>query len=368
MADIAALEAAYKVIVNALSPWAVFGSLDSDPEKNLKLRFRQLSRFVHPDQFQNDQKAFYMANEAMAELNSLYDLAKRQVLDGTYGPAASVSRTSNRRKVVSEIVFGEKTYRLFEEVIEGDFCQVFSAEMVDKSGAGESVVLKIPIDRADNDLLDRESDFLRAIQHKSLPVLVDTFKLSDGRKANVLRNIAGGEDLVTVRNMFPSGLPVEHVVWIMDRLLSVLGYIHINQAIHGLIEPANIMVVPANHNGLLIDFTFSILNATQHSAHYTGANDFTAPEVLANKHLKPYPTSDMYSLGLSMLYLLGGDTERILFPSTLDIRVKSFVGEFLVKDPQLRANDAWAYHKKLRALRIDMFGAANQFLNLNLKK
>lgn len=367
VADINALEAAYNAIIQATSPWSVFGDLGSEPTSELKKKYHMLSKIIHPDLFKGNPKAEHMAGEAMGELSRLRDLAASQIAAKKYGPAAAVkSHPTPGRSPVSSFTIDDLTYDLYGDALQGDYCQIFKADKIDKSGLSEPVILKIPLDIADNDLLVREAEVLKAIHHKSLPAYLNSFRMGDGRHVNVLRPITGGFDLVSVRKQFSTGLPLEHVVWVMDRSLSVLGFLHNSVVIHGSIEPGNVMIVPENHNGLLIDYVFSIQNALAPTARYLGANNYTAPEVLRDRNLRPHPVTDMYSLGLTMLYLLGGDPERQLIPRGVDPRFRKFLSEFLVADPDNRARDAWDYHRKLRALRVEIFGAANQFLPLKL--
>jgi hypothetical protein len=365
MASVAALEAAYENIIKATNPWSVFGDLGQNKLSALQTSYRYLCQTVHPDLYQNDPKASHMANEAMRELNQLRKLARLQIDDGTYSPnsASSFARhhTSN-----SNLVVGDYAYEIFPDVIQGDFCSIMFGNQTHHGGNVEPVVLKIPLERSDNDLIQNEALLLNQIHHKSLPFLINTFTLDDGRKVNVLRLIENGFDLVAVKSKFPNGLPLEHVVWIMDRLLSVLGFIHINNAIHGMIEPGNIIIVPSNHNGILIDYLFAVQSANSKGAKYKGENNYSAPEVIKNKHISPHPSSDMFSLGLSILFLSGGDIDTHSFAKHTDVRFNKFLAEFLVSDPSLRASDAWVYHQKLKALRTELFGSSSQFLKLNI--
>jgi len=215
-----------------------------------------------------------------------------------------------------------------------------------------------------NNFIANEAEILKNVQHKSLPVLLDSFQLDDGRKANVMRRIEDGYDLYSLREYFPEGLNQKHVCWVLERLLSVLGFLHINNVVHGAIEPGNIIVTPENHNGFLIDFLLSIPDAASHNAKYVAVNDYSAPEIRAG--VKPHPSSDMYSLGKSMVYLIGGDEKTLEFPSDVDPTIVRFIRGFLKSDPAKRANDAWKYYHKLRKLRDELFGADRPFEELKI--
>jgi len=161
-------------------------------------------------------------------------------------------------------------------------------------------------------------------------------------------------------------LPQEHVVWVMTRLLSVLGYMHNTSVIHGSIEPANCMIIPKNHNGLLIDMVYSVSHANKPGSSYIGTNLYTAPEIISKDMLEPHPSSDMFSLGKTMLYLLGGDVNTNAFPENVDPRLKTFLEAYLDEDPYRRKNDAWKSWHELQDLRVQVFGSIHQFLPLTI--
>ncbi len=359
------LNVAYSNIVTARTPEDIFGKLKArdikGQEAELKKLYHYFARIVHPDAYSGDSKAGYMAEEAFKHLISHYESALERVKNQVYG----VDYTARAPHGAGEMTFsvGSREYRIFSHVVEGDFCQVYFGEMSD-NGTLEKICLKVPRDNKDNGLLVTESQILRSIQHKSLPVLLDSFEMKDRRRANVLRQVEDSYDLQTLRGYFPRGLPQEHAVWVLDRLLSVLGFLHINLVIHGSIEPGNILVTPHNHNGFLIDFLLAVPEANQASAKYVAVNDYSAPEILQGA--KPHPASDMYSLGKSMLYLLGGDAANKSFPSGVDNRIVSFLESFLREDPYERVSNAWESWHELKDLRTKVFGAPSQFLELRI--
>ncbi len=236
--------------------------------------------------------------------------------------------------------------RIVSTTVEGDFSEVHFGSRSDGKDL-EKICLKIAKDESCNDLLANEAEILEKLEHKSLPVLLDGFEFKDGRCVNVLKEIEDSYDLYTMREHFPDGLDQFHASWVFQRLLSVLGYLHTNNVIHGSIEPGNIMVTPKNHNGLLIDFTLAIQDAHEKCAKYMGTNDYSAPEI--SKRKKPAPTSDLYSLGRSMVYLLGGEGKDI--PRHVDSDFRGFLEKFLTEEPRYRIKDAWKAWHQLNDLR-----------------
>jgi len=354
----------YQKLVRARSPEEVFGTFKSpDPQEQLsklKSQYRYLIRQVHPDKNTSHSKEQHIASEATNILTEHYNTAKEAISNGTYG--TSITKRYHHKDTEITFSVNDYDYNIFSDSVEGDFCQVYYGERSNAEGDIENICLKVVNDIDDNELMLNELQILRNIHHKSLPVYLDSFQIEDGRRANVLRRIEESYDLHAMRKYFPNGLPQEHSVWVMDRLLSVLGYLHINNAIHGSIEPGNIIVTPYNHNGLLIDFLLSIPDAHLKGAKYVGVNEFSAPEIESGA--KPHPASDMYSLGKSMVYLLGGQDKT--FPSGLDSRIVQFIQGFLHDDPSERRDDAWKAWHELKDLRVNLFGASSQFLELKI--
>jgi hypothetical protein len=70
----------------------------------------------------------------------------------------------------------------------------------------------------------------------------------------------------------------------------------------------------------------------------------------------------MYSLGKSMVYLLGGNIKTNELPKSVDKRIKDFLMKFLHINPIERTRDAWKSWHELSNLREKVFGTRHQFL------
>lgn len=254
-------------------------------------------------------------------------------------------------------------YELHSLIAKGTVCEVYKGI----SSRGENVCIKVPIDRADNVLLTNEAEILKRIEHKSMPILIDNFYDDNAKAINVLNNIEG-IDLVSLKEKFPDGVPIQHVSWILDRLLSVVGYLHYANIIHGFIEPSNIIINPKNHNAILIDYSFAIADANTEDEKYKYfVEHYSAPEIL--QKAKPHPRTDIYSLGKVALFLLGGNIETGEFPSTMDDKeissymFKMFISQLIQTDVNKRATDVWEEWHKLREIRDEFF---DKFVELNI--
>ncbi len=347
------------------SPEELFGELKGD-SKNEKIHslneiYKDLIKKFHPDKFANAEAyTRYLTGEISGILNELNSQAKKKIEREIYGKEIALSKN----EVSFEIKTKLRTYIIFEHFMEADYANLYRGEFYNKQAMAEKICVKIIRDKADNDLLRNEIQILKSIQHKSLPVYIDEFRTTEGELGLIERFIEGF-DFISIKEKYPKGLPEEHACWILERLLSVLGYLHYNKIIHGNIEPGNIIVRPEDHNVFLIDFLFAIPNANNTSETYGCFNEsYSAPEVEVKK--KPIPASDIYSLGKSILFLLGGNVDKNKFPRSVDKRISKFLLEFLEPSPLKRAKDAWALWHRLSNLREEVFGARHQFLELEL--
>jgi serine/threonine protein kinase len=347
----------YNILVKAKSPYDIFKSpLNLD---DVSWHYKHIIKIIHPDHYNGNAKLVYMAEEATKILNHFHQEAKDIISGKAFKPISSFNNT------VYDTYFKIKNYEysISSKYINDNFCKVYFGERKLTLTDSELICLKISNDIDDNFLLQNESHLLKKIMHKSMPILLDNFISNDGNEVNVMRRIDESYDLVKIKEMFPGGVPQEHVVWMMDRLLSVIGYLHINNVIHGAIEPGNILITPSNHNATLIDYTFAIVDAHEPDAKYYGVNDFSAPEI--DGSIKPHPATDMYSFGKVMEYIITDN--KGIYPIKVDKRIKKFISGFLEKDPLKRSNDAWKSWHELKLMRKEIFGSMNQFLSFNIK-
>jgi serine/threonine protein kinase len=81
---------------------------------------------------------------------------------------------------------------------------------------------------------------------------------------------------------------------------------------------------------------------------------YSAPEV--GKKLNAHPTSDLYSLGLCLMYLAGGEPSQDWLPPSLDIKVRGFIRCLLEKDRERRPKSAWDELERFKLIRKEVYG------------
>lgn len=309
----------------------------------IKAAYKVLSQKLgdgHPDQ--------YLLNEAYACLS---EADKRSAYDD--------SRNPNKGKKVVRI--GQ--YRLLEKIAEGGFGVTYKAvhESLD-----ELVCIKqsLNISAIDEALMIEEAKAVFNLRHWAIPAVRDFIRLDDGSVAIVMSYVPGRNLQQIIEKQ--GALDPEHVCWIAERSLNALLYLHDNGVIHGDVKPANI-IVQDTHQVVLVDYGLSLVRPGRGSANKGYTEKFASPEQLANKTL--LPESDLYSLGKTMIYALGGDVEALLVPSRVPDAVCRFIKRLVVRDILNRPN--WKKENLCQTIsdvRQEAFGRRySQMKPLNLK-
>lgn len=255
-----------------------------------------------------------------------------------------------------EVNVDGKKYQFFENVFEGEVAYVFKG-----THDGDTVYLKLAINPEDNILLENEYDVLKMLEHQSLPVVLHKLEAND-TCALIMKEVRG-ISMIELMKQYPKGVPCRHVMWMLERLLGVVGYLHSKGIIHGNIKPENIIVNKSNHNVTILGFSFCISNSNTEEAKYKIANDYyTAPEVC--KEMTVLPSSDIYSIGKIAQELLGGDVKTSMLPNNVDSRVQAFIEKMMMASYSTRPDDAWILWSELIKLRTEVFGT-ERFQKMN---
>ncbi len=202
-------------------------------------------------------------------------------------------------------------------------------------------------------LLVKEAELLEQVHHRSLPAFRDLYRLPDQSMVLAMSYIEGKSlDKIIAKH---TALNPEEVSWMAERALDALYYVHRLGIIHGDIKPSNIIVQPKQHNIFVVDCGLSTIKPTSTSKPQGYTKVFSAPEVFQGK--PPLPESDLYSLGLTMIYAWGGDPVTHSHPTYVPMPMQEFVNELIKGNPLERAS--WEKEdliKKLSDARLAAFG------------
>lgn len=254
-------------------------------------------------------------------------------------------------------------YEVLKQIGEGGFCRTYLCK---HTLLGEMACLKqnIDLNEEDKKLLRNEAKLLWKLHHHSLPTLKDYIELDDGSCVLVMTFVKGKDLYKIVTEDFPSGIDPEHVCWMTQRLLNALHYLHFYGIIHGDVKPQNILIVPKEHNAVLVDYGLSTLCPKSRTKTLGCTEAFAAPEQLAGK--PPIPETDIFGLGMTMLFTLGGNVKSGVYPASVPKELQNYFNQMIVRDPKKRPQTAEELVKPLSELREKLFGRKSSGKDLKI--
>ena len=248
-------------------------------------------------------------------------------------------------------------YKVVKLIAEGGFGKTYLGEQV---VVGEKVCIKhaLHVSPQDEEILIEETKAVWDLRHYAIPAMRNVIRLEDGSLALIMSYVPGPtlEEIIDKNGK----LDPETVCWITQRILNVLMYLHYNGVIHGDVKPQNIIVQPDSHMVVLVDYGLSLIRPTKDSSSKGYTPFFAPPEQV--KGFTLLPGSDMYALGMTMIYALGGDIRKKEVPSNVPDPVCNFLKRLIAFDILSRPD--WEKENLLETLeqvRIDAFGRASSF-------
>jgi serine/threonine protein kinase len=214
----------------------------------------------------------------------------------------------------------------------------------------ELVYMAMVTNENDNALIDEEYKLLNRLDHHSIPKVDNIVKIN-GFNSLILNNI-DGLSIDEIRKEY-GNISGDHLCWMLERLLSCVGYLHVNNIIHGNIKKENIFINPETHNVSLLDYSLSISNANKDSSKYRIINEDYTPKSI-NAKTRPNPNTDIYGVGKLAILLLGGDIKNNGMPVVVDPKLRDFIRELVREDG--KHDDAWKLWHNLIELRKEVYG------------
>jgi hypothetical protein len=222
----------------------------------------------------------------------------------------------------------------------------------------ERGLLKLVRDPADNDLLDREAAALTRLHAAGdtrflpyVPALIERQRHQDPatgalRRANLIGRLDGFVTLADVHAAYPGGVDPRDAAWMWRRLLVAAGFAHRAGVIHAAVVPEHVLIDPAEHGLVLVDWCYAITAPGELAAAVPARYAGWYPAEIRGRQA-PGPDLDIWLAARRMTDLMGD-----LVPAPL----AAFARGCTLLSPRSRPCDAWRLLGELDAVLERLYG------------
>jgi serine/threonine protein kinase len=188
-----------------------------------------------------------------------------------------------------------------------------------------------------------------------LPALVESFPTTGSfpRRVNVFRFQPGWYTLEQVHEQRPA-LGGRHLAWIFNRLLTILGFIHRQDVLHGAVLPSHVLIHPASHGLQLVGWGQSVVKGQRIRTVPTRFLDWYPPEVLDKEPAGP--ATDLFLAARCVAFLAGDHPGTNELPASVPLPMQRFFSTCLLEKARMRPDDAWALFEDFQKLLLQLYG------------
>jgi hypothetical protein len=188
-----------------------------------------------------------------------------------------------------------------------------------------------------------------------LPALIDSFTTAGRvpKRINVFGWATGFYTLEQVHEQHPA-LDSRHLAWIFNRLLTVLGFSHRQNVIHGAVLPCHALIHAAGHGLQLVGWGQSVRVGQRIRTVPPRYQDWYPAEV--QHHLAASPATDLFLAARCLIYLAGGDPVTSRMPEAVPPPMQRFLKTCLLESAAMRPDDAWAIMEDFDKLLHGLYG------------
>lgn len=219
--------------------------------------------------------------------------------------------------LVGEIIAGK--YDIQAQLGKGGSGVVYLAKKINSNDRYAVKTLSTDQDNATK-LLERETETLKRLDHPNIVRFIEQGYDNRHQLVYLVLEYLDGQD---IKQYFDRGIDLSIKLNIFQQIIHGISHAHSKNIIHRDIKPDNIKIVETNENpeAKVLDFgiaiiTTTILTNTIRSYH---TPLFSAPEQINLEGVSR--DSDVYSLGMTFLYLLSSQDDRIIFQDERDKNV-----------------------------------------------
>ncbi|MGD1713530.1 serine/threonine protein kinase [Dapis sp. BLCC M172] len=216
--------------------------------------------------------------------------------------------------LVGEILGGK--YDIITELGKGGSSVVYLAK---KLNTQERYAIKTLSTDEENaiKLLERETDTLKRLNHPHIVKFIDYGYEKRHKLVYLVLEYLDGQD---IKSYFDGGIDLKTKLHLFLQIIDGISHAHGKNIVHRDIKPDNIKVVDIDEKpqAKVLDFGIAIITTTLLTntirSYHTPL--FSAPEQINLEGVSR--DSDVYSLGMTFLYLLSTQSERIRFQDERD--------------------------------------------------
>lgn len=211
-------------------------------------------------------------------------------------------------------------------------------------------------------LFERETQTLQNLNHRSIPTYLDHFELDTG-DIHGFALVQTYIDAPSLQSTIESGLKFSEpeIIKLADRLLTIITYLHeqIPPVIHRDIKPSNILITRSKYKLgkiYLVDFGSVQVTAGKDSGTRTivGSYGYMPLEQFGGQTTV---ASDLYSLGMTLIYLITGthpaelsqQNGRVKFDAKISNKLMKWLEKITQPYPELRFDSARSAQKSLNS-------------------
>lgn len=265
----------------------------------------------------------------------------------------------------AELQGARHRYRLDQLIASGEVAQVHLARAVDASETDANATFLVKVARLAEGKahLDRERKALTKLIRSAgattyrdyLPDLVESLPTTAGSstQAHVFRFQPGLYTLDQVHAQHPA-LDGRHLAWIFKRFLTVLGFCHRQQIIHGAILPCHVLLHAERHGLQLVGWGSSVAAGQRLRSIPERYREWYPREVHQQQAVGP--ATDLFLAARCLVYLAGGDPLTNGLPDTVPQPMQRFFGTCLLESARMRPDDSWGLLDDFDALLRQLYG------------
>lgn len=233
-----------------------------------------------------------------------------------------------RRDEFTPVVIGNRTYLIDGKIGEGDKCDVYRGRWDHEPT--ERVVVKIARVGVSDDRLRAERTNLELLAKSNaqgveffrqlLPEIISFGSVQDPNGQShscVAYRDRNGFDwtLADVMRAYPQGVEPQTMIWMFNRTLMLLAWMHEHDIVHGALTPEHMLIHPKYHGLMFLDLAYAG-RIGQSLSDVEPSHVLYRPSASLTNNVF-HPMMDICMAARCMIVVMGGNLEQKTIPATV---------------------------------------------------